>query len=228
MRQRQHVLAPLAQRRELDRDHVQAEEEILAEAAGRRPRRAARGWSPRRRARRPRRGCVPPTRSTSPSCSTRSSFAWKSRLISPISSRKSVPPCGALEAAGARRCGAGEGALLVAEQLALEHALGERLAVDGDERPADAVAPVVQQARHQLLAGAALALDQHRRPARRDAAHQVEQLPAARALGDHRVGRVAARDLLRAGSGSRARGASSSSARPTSARSSSLSNGLVT
>ncbi len=79
---------------------------------------------------------------------------------------------GALEAAGARRDGAGEGAVLVAEQLALEHALGERLAVDGDERRADAVAPVVQQARDELLAGPALALHQDGRRARRDAPHQ--------------------------------------------------------
>jgi hypothetical protein len=34
----------------------------------------------------------PPTRSNSPSCRTRSSLAWKAGLISPISSRKRVPP----------------------------------------------------------------------------------------------------------------------------------------
>ena len=35
---------------------------------------------------------VPPTRSISPSCSTRSSFTWRSSGRSPISSRKMVPP----------------------------------------------------------------------------------------------------------------------------------------
>jgi hypothetical protein len=35
---------------------------------------------------------VPPTRSNSRSCSTRSSFTCVLRLMSPISSRKSVPP----------------------------------------------------------------------------------------------------------------------------------------
>ena len=100
-----------------------------------------------------------------------------------------MPPRARSKQPGARRDGAGERALLVAEELALEHALGERLAVDGDERPADALAPVVEHARDELLAGAALALDQHGRAARRDAAHEVEQLAAPRARGDHRVGR---------------------------------------
>ena len=41
---------------------------------------------------------------------------------------------GHLELAGLARHGAGEGALLVAEELAFEQGLGERGAVDGDER----------------------------------------------------------------------------------------------
>src|SRR5439155_17354983 len=103
---------------------------------------------------------------------------------------------GPLEAAGAGGDRAGEGAFLVAEELALEHALGEGLHVDGDERAADALAPVVEQAGDQLLPGAALALDQHRRPARRHAADERQERAAPRALGDHRLGRVAAGDLL--------------------------------
>src|SRR5207247_1719214 len=103
---------------------------------------------------------------------------------------------GALEAAGARRDGAREGALLVAEELALEDTLGEGLHVDGDERAADALAPVVEQAGDQLLPRPALALDQHRGAARRHAADERQELPAPRALGDHRLGRVTARHLL--------------------------------
>ena len=37
-------------------------------------------------------GRVPPTRWNSPSCSTRSSFTWVAGVMSPISSRNSVPP----------------------------------------------------------------------------------------------------------------------------------------
>ena len=58
---------------------------------------------------------------------------------------------------------AGERAAHVAEQLGLEQRLGERAAVDRHERTARAPAVAVDRARDQLLAGAALARDQHRR-----------------------------------------------------------------
>src|SRR5690606_939720 len=57
--------------------------------------------------------------------------------------------------------GAGEGAAHVAEQLALEQRADQRAAVDRDERLAGAAAAVVDGAGDQLLAGAALAGDQH-------------------------------------------------------------------
>ena len=56
---------------------------------------------------------------------------------------------------------AGEGALLVAEQLALDQPLRDRPAVDLDQRPVPARAPLVQRAGDQLLAGAGLAGEQH-------------------------------------------------------------------
>ena len=67
-----------------------------------------------------------------------------------------------LELADPRRRGAGERALLVAEQLALEELRGQRRAVDLDERPVLARRPLVDGAGHQLLADAALAADEHR------------------------------------------------------------------
>ena len=63
---------------------------------------------------------------------------------------------------------AGEGALLVPEQLVLENLLGQRGAVEREERALGAIALVVQRARDELLAGAALAEDQHARGGRRD------------------------------------------------------------
>ena len=57
---------------------------------------------------------------------------------------------------------AGGGALLDAEQLGLEQRLDDRRAVDGDERPVAAPAQVVNLARDQFLAGAALPFDQAR------------------------------------------------------------------
>ena len=57
---------------------------------------------------------------------------------------------------------AGEGALHVAEELRLEERLGEGAAVQGHEGMALARAAGVEGAGHQLLAGAALAGDEHR------------------------------------------------------------------
>ena len=68
---------------------------------------------------------------------------------------------GMLELADAALGGAGEGAGLVAEQLAFHHRLGQRAGVDGHERAVAARGKVVQRARHHFLAGAGFAEDQH-------------------------------------------------------------------
>ena len=51
----------------------------------------------------------------------------------------------------------------MAEELGFEERFGERAAVDRDKRPRGAVAVLMNRARHQFLAGAALADDQDRR-----------------------------------------------------------------
>ncbi len=91
---------------------------------------------------------------------------------------------GLLEAAAAQPVGAGEGALLVAEQLALGERLGQRRAVDRHERPARPRPPVVQAVRDELLAGAGLAGHEHRHVARRHPVHEVEELDEPRIAGD--------------------------------------------
>jgi hypothetical protein len=58
----------------------------------------------------------------------------------------------------------------MAEQLALDQRLGERAAVDRDERPVSPFAQLVHVASHDLLAGPGLADDQGRRLAGRDLA----------------------------------------------------------
>jgi hypothetical protein len=70
-------------------------------------------------------------------------------------------------APAARR--ARERAAHVAEQLALQQRLGDGAAVHRDERARGARRAAVDEAREHLLAGARLALQQHRRVARRDA-----------------------------------------------------------
>ena len=68
---------------------------------------------------------------------------------------------GEFEAPDALRDGAGEGALLVAEQLAFEQAGGDGGAIELDEGAVFARARVVDGARQQFLAGAGFAVDQH-------------------------------------------------------------------
>ena len=134
-REERNVLAALAERRQLDRDHAEPVVEVLAEAALRRSRPRGRcAWRATTRTSTAI-DASPPTRSNLPLSSTRRSFACASRRMSPISSRKSVPPSAALELPSRARGGAGERALLVAEELALEQARRQRRAVHRDERP---------------------------------------------------------------------------------------------
>ena len=134
-RERQDVLAPVAQRRHADVEHVEPVVEVEAEGAALdlvgeilvgRGDDAARSTV---------RSRVPPRRRKVISSSTLSSLACVPAGISPISSRKSVPPSASSKRPRFVRLGVGEGAALVAEQLALEQALGHRRAVDLDERP---------------------------------------------------------------------------------------------
>jgi hypothetical protein len=88
---------------------------------------------------------------------------------------------GDLEAADAVGLGVGEGALVVAEQLALEHAFGEPAEVHGHEGAAGTRRGRVQPAGDDLLAGAVLPGDQGVGVGRADPLHQAE-------YGEHRGG----------------------------------------
>ena len=68
-----------------------------------------------------------------------------------------------LEQAFLRAHGARKGALLVTEQLGLEHVLGHGAAIDDGEWLVAPRARLVNGAREQFLAGAALARDEHPR-----------------------------------------------------------------
>ena len=121
----------------------------------------------------------------------------------------------------------GERALHVAEELALQERLGERRAVDGDERAAGARARRVDGARERALARAGLADDEHRRLGVRHARGDVEDLAHRRALRDQ----AAEADARRAASARRLRASprtrASSSARPRKSASSSSLKGFV-
>ena len=81
---------------------------------------------------------------------------------------------GQLEPADPPGDGAGEGALLVAEQLALDQPRGQGGAVDLDERLVRAPAAGVDRPGDQLLAGPGLAGDEDGGVGRRDPADLVE------------------------------------------------------
>ncbi len=91
----------------------------------------------------------------------------------------------------------GERALLVAEQLALEQRLGQRGAVDLDERAVRAPAQAVDRARDQLLARAGLARDEHGRVGRRNALDQLQNRNERTAAADDFLEIVNRLDLLK-------------------------------
>ena len=106
-----------------------------------------------------------------------------------------MPALGELDLADAVVDGAGERAALVAEELALEERVREGGAVDGDEAAALALALEVDGARRELLAGARLAVDEHRGVVLRQHADGLEDL-VHRLVAAHHVGeRVAVGEL---------------------------------
>ena len=131
-----------------------------------------------------------PSARTSPSCSTRRSFTWKASVVSPISSRKSVPPWAATKWPGRARLAPVNAPRIVTEELALEQRLGKRGAVDRHERAARAPAARVHRACDQLLARARLTEQEHRRVGALRLAHEVETRAHARALRDDSVHRL--------------------------------------
>ena len=84
------------------------------------------------------------------------------------------PPVGELEAPGLPLAGAGEGPLLVPEQLGLQQRLGDGAAVEGHEGLAAPLALPVDRLRHDLLAGAGLAQDQHGQARGGDDPHLID------------------------------------------------------
>ena len=107
-------------------------------------------------------GLRPPTGSTSPSWMARRSFTCAARRQFADLVEEQRAARGLDELADVALGGAGEGALLVAEQDQLDQILGDGAAIDGDERLGAALARAVDGARDQFLADAGFALDQHR------------------------------------------------------------------
>jgi hypothetical protein len=116
--------------------------------------------------------------------------------MSPISSRKNVPPSAVsnrpfcLEQTLLIFDRAGECAAHVTEQRALEQVVVERRAVLNDERLLRARPVIVDRARDQFFAGAALALHEHGGLAAHDLREQLDDLADRRRIADDLVERM--------------------------------------
>ena len=137
-----------------------------------------------------------PTRSNSPSCSTRRNLTWMSGGKVADLVEEDGAAVGQLEPALAHRDRAGEGALLVPEQLAFDQRRRQRRAVDPDERPGVAAAALVQRTGEQLLAGARRSQQQHGRVHRRDLRQARQRDSSAATLADDVVEIVVALDFF--------------------------------
>ena len=107
-----------------------------------------------------------------------------------------MPPSASWKRPLAVRHRAGERALDVAEEFALEQVLGNRAAVERDQRALGAPAVVVDRARDEFLARAALAEDQDRRVAVGHLVDEIEHRAQRRALAHHVVEAVARAELV--------------------------------
>src|SRR5712692_6682202 len=170
------VLAPLAQRRHLDGHGVDAEEEVLAEAAllERSLRAPVRGGDQAEVHGRGLRAAQPAHDALLEDAQELGLEVHR-HLDDLVEQERAA--VGLFQEAGLVGGGAGEGALRVAEELRLDEIPGQRRAVDLDPRPLAARAALVQRVRDQLLAGAALADDQHVGVGLGDRRHRLHHAP---------------------------------------------------
>ena len=100
------------------------------------------------------------------------------------SSRNSTPPDSQLHLPGLGLLGARERAALVAKQLRLEQLLGQRGAIQRHERPGPARGRCMDEPRHDFLAGARLAGNQHGGVRRGDLRRLAQHLAPFSGLAD--------------------------------------------
>jgi len=192
--QDRHVLGSLPQRRQRQRDDAQAVEQVGAETPRAHLRReiaVGRGDQPHvdrlrvDRAQRPHLALLDRAEQLR---------LEPERQLAHLVEEQRAPLRGAEQTLGVAHR-AGERAAQVAEQLALDHALGQRPAVDRHEGPAAARRGLVDRTRQELLAGAALGLDQHVALVRGEVAHGLQHPAHGRGLRDHALQRRAPAEL---------------------------------
>ena len=167
-RQQRNVARALAQRRELDREDLQPVEKVGAKFTGAHHRgELAVSGRDDARVRGQRRSAADAFEAMIVEHPKQLGLDARRQLADLVQEERAAAR--QLEATRASPVGAGEGALLMSEKLRLDERLGDRRAVDGDERAAPAWRQRVQGAREELFAGAALSRQEHRALGRRDA-----------------------------------------------------------
>ena len=158
--QQQHVVAPLPQRRQIDRHHVQAEIKVLAEplrpdhvgqvlvAGGQQPGVGVDGVR-----------SAHADQQLLFDHAEQLGLAGEAQFADFVEEERAAG--GQLELALAHFAGVGERPFFVPEQLALGQRFGNGRAVDGHERLVAAAAEVMDRLGDDLLAGAVFAQDQH-------------------------------------------------------------------
>ena len=181
--EQQQVVPPLAQRRQVQRDHVEAVEEVGAEVAP--PHlllEVAVGGGDDPNVHRDRLGGADRDHFPLLQHAQQLHLERGRHLAHFVEEEGAAPRRGEESLLVAHRTG--EAALHVAEQLALQQALRERPAVDREERALVPRGQLVDVVCHHFLAGAALALDQHRRVGRRHVLGELEHFQEALGLAD--------------------------------------------
>ena len=132
-------------------------------------------------------GLDAPMRVISPYSTARSSRSWAGHRQGSELVEEQGAAVRLLEPPMAGLGGAGEAARLVAEQLGLDQIFGQGRAVHDDQRARPARRQMVKALGDQLLAGAALADDQHRPVERRGAARALDRVEERQALPDELI-----------------------------------------
>ena len=190
--QQRNVFAPLAQRRQGDRDHVDAVIEVLAECTARhRLLQVAVGGENQAHVHLDRFVAADALELAFLQHTQQLGLECRRDLADLVQEQRAAVR--QLEAALAFLGGAGERALLVTEQLRLQQGLGERRAVHADERRVLAWALGMDGARDDFLAGTALAAQQHRGAPGRRLVNLGKHLLHARTAADDVLQAVGAR-----------------------------------
>ena len=162
------VVGALAQRRQVDREYVEAIEQVFAQLAGAdRLHRVAVGRGQDADIGLLHLGRPDPHEGAGLEHAQQLDLQVERHLGDLVQKERAA--AGSLEEADVLAVGAGEAPLLVAEDLAFDQVRRDRAAVDREERAGAPPAQVVHGLRDDFLAGAALAGDEHRHRGARDA-----------------------------------------------------------